>query len=109
MGRKFGLAKFYFGLIRFVCDLLMVTAKLNNNNTEFVVGGGGGWWVRTHNVVKPTFTWLWLSWVLTILLTFHNNLLDSPNCLRGRQTHVVYQASFHFFRGEGLFTNSSVN
>ena len=40
LGRKFGLAKFYFGLIRFVCDLLLVTAKLNNNNTEFV-----WWWV----------------------------------------------------------------
>ena len=39
LGRKFGLAKFYFGLIRSVCDLLLITAKLNNNNTEFV------WWV----------------------------------------------------------------
>ena len=27
---------------------------------------GGGWWVNTHNVFKPTSTWLWLSWVLTI-------------------------------------------
>ena len=27
---------------------------------------GGGWWVNTHNLVKPTSTWLWLSWVLTI-------------------------------------------
>ena len=61
LGRKFGLAKFYFGLVRFVCDLLLITAKLNNNNTEFV-----WWWVPTHNVVKPTSTWLWLSWVLTI-------------------------------------------
>ena len=42
LGRKFGLAKFYFGLIRFVCDLLMITAKLNNNNTEFVWWVGGG-------------------------------------------------------------------
>ena len=46
MGRKFGLVKFYFSRIRFVCDLLLITAKLNNNNTEFlwwwwwVVGGG---------------------------------------------------------------------
>ena len=43
LGQKFGLTKFYFGLIRFVCDLLLITAKLNNNNTEFVwvvvVGG----------------------------------------------------------------------
>ena len=37
---EFGLAKFYFGLIRFVCDLLLITAKLNNNNTELF---GGGW------------------------------------------------------------------
>ena len=43
LGRKFGLANFYFGLIRFVCVVLLVTAKLNNNNTEFDVGGGG--WV----------------------------------------------------------------
>ena len=68
LGRKFGLAKFYFGLIRFVCVVLLTTFELNNNNTEF------HWWVvvvvvvgqYTHNVVKPTSTWLWLSWVLTI-------------------------------------------
>ena len=32
--------KFYFGLIRFVCVVLLTTAELNNNNTEFhwVVG-----------------------------------------------------------------------
>ena len=62
LGRKFGLAKFYFALLRFVCVMLLITAKLNNNNTEFhwvVVGQ------YTHNLVKPTFTWLWLSWVLT--------------------------------------------
>ena len=41
-----------FGLIRFVCDLLLVTAKLNNNNTEF--HWWWWWWVNTHNVVKPT-------------------------------------------------------
>ena len=35
LGRIFGLAKFYFGLLRFVCVMLLVTAKLNNNNTEF--------------------------------------------------------------------------
>ena len=44
---KFGsdicLAKLYFGLIRFVCVILLFTAELNNNNTEFVCGG----WV-TH-------------------------------------------------------------
>ena len=45
----------------------LVTAKLNNNNKEFhwwwvVVGG-----LHTHNRVKPTSTWLWLSWVLTIV------------------------------------------
>ena len=39
MGRIFGLAKFYVGLIRFVCVVLLINAKLNNNNTEFV------WWV----------------------------------------------------------------
>ena len=53
VGRKFVLAKFYLVLMRFVCDLLLITAKLNNNNTEFVwvvVGGG----LHTHNVVKPT-------------------------------------------------------
>ena len=40
--------------------MLLVTAKMNNNT--------GWWWVGqyTHNVVKLTFTWLWLSWVLTI-------------------------------------------
>ena len=32
------LKKFYFGLIRFVCVMLLTTAKLNNNNTEFDVG-----------------------------------------------------------------------
>ena len=37
---KFVLTKFYFGLIRFVCVYLLVTAKLNNNNTEFVWVGG---------------------------------------------------------------------
>ena len=37
--RKFGLAKFNFALIRFVCVMLLITVKLNNNNTEFVVGG----------------------------------------------------------------------
>ena len=50
------------------CVVLMfslLTADLNNNNTEFDLGGGGGGWVNTHNVVKPTSTWLWLSWVLT--------------------------------------------
>ena len=76
LGRKFGLAKFYFGLLRFVCVMLLVTAKLNNNNTEFhwwwVVGGG---WVRTHNVVKPTSTWLWLSWVLTIPIRYDYYIL----------------------------------
>ena len=25
------------------------------------VSGGGGGWVPTHNLVKPTFTRLWLS------------------------------------------------
>ena len=66
--KKFGLAKFHFGLIGFVCVMLLITAKLNNNNTEFhwwwwwwVVGG-----LHTHNRVKPTSIWLWLSWVLTI-------------------------------------------
>ena len=38
--KTFGLAKFYFGLVRFVCDLLLITAKLNNKNTEFL-----WWWV----------------------------------------------------------------
>ena len=67
LGRKFVLAKFYFGLIRYVFVMLLITANLNNNNTEFhwVVVGGGGGWVNIHNVVKPTSTWLWLSWVLT--------------------------------------------
>ena len=37
LGRKFVLAKFHFGLIRFVCVVLLTTAKLNNNNTEFHV------------------------------------------------------------------------
>ena len=44
--------KFYFGLIRFVCVVLLTTDDLNNNNTEFDLGGG--WWVNTHNLVKPT-------------------------------------------------------
>ena len=52
MGRKFGLAKYYFGLLRFVCVMLLVTAKLNNNNTEFV--WVVGYIVHTHNRVKPT-------------------------------------------------------
>ena len=63
MGRKFGLAKFYFGLIRFVCDLLLVTAKLNNNNTEFVWVVGG---LHTHNLVKPTL-------LVKVELGFDNN------------------------------------
>ena len=41
LGRKFGLAKFLFGLIRFVGDLLLITSKLNINNTEFHWVGGG--------------------------------------------------------------------
>ena len=40
LGRKFCLTKFYSGLIRFVFDLLLITAELNNNNTEFL-----WWWV----------------------------------------------------------------
>ena len=35
LGRIFCLAKFYFVLVRFVCVMLLITAKLNNNNTEF--------------------------------------------------------------------------
>ena len=35
------MAKFYFGLIRFVCVMLLLPADLNNNNTEFDLGGGG--------------------------------------------------------------------
>ena len=48
------MAKFYFGLLRFVCVMLLVTAKLNNNNTEFHwwwVGGGGGGWVVEATLV----------------------------------------------------------
>ena len=56
----------------------LLSAALNNNNTEFVWVGGGWWWVRTHNVVKPTSTWLWLSWVLTIfLITFWSSMRTS--------------------------------
>ena len=71
LGRKFVLTKFYFGLIRFFCVVLLLTADLNNNNTEFVWWWVGGWWVPTHNVVKPTSTWhastpesIGLDWVL---------------------------------------------
>ena len=39
LGRKFVLAKLYFGLIRFVCVMLLLTADLNNNNTEFDLVG----------------------------------------------------------------------
>ena len=73
VGNVIGLKEFgseiWFGLIRFVCDLLLITAKLNNNNAEFV------WWVDqyTHNLVKPTSTWLWFSWVLTITNHFLSN------------------------------------
>ena len=35
LGRKFVLAYFYFGFIRFVCVKLLLLADLNNNNTEF--------------------------------------------------------------------------
>ena len=40
LGQKNVGFKFYFGLIRFVCVVLLTTAELNNNNTEFhwVVG-----------------------------------------------------------------------
>ena len=62
LGQKSVLAKFYLGLIRFVCVILLLPADLNNNNTEFDLDGG----LDTHNVVKPTSPWLWLSWVLTI-------------------------------------------
>ena len=43
--------------------------------------GGGGWWLPTHNVVKPTFTWLWLSWVLTITLVLEDCIVrgQSPS------------------------------
>ena len=61
---KFVLAKFYFGLIRFVCVYLLVTAKLNNNNTEFV---WWWWWVGYIPIIESNqLYWLRLSWVLTI-------------------------------------------
>ena len=37
-----------------------------------------GGWINTHDVVKPTYTWLWLSWVLTIL----NANLNDTNKIR---------------------------
>ena len=66
--RKFVLAKFYFGLIRFDFVVLLTTADLNNNNTEFHWWWWCRGWINTHNLVKPTSTWLCLSWVLTITL-----------------------------------------
>ena len=59
------MAKFYFGLIRFVCVmLLLLPADLNNNNTEFDLGGG---WVTIPIIESNQLYWLRLSWVLTIL------------------------------------------
>ena len=93
LGRKFGLAKFYFVLVRFVCVMLLITAKSNNNNTEFL------WWVlvvgglHTHNVVKPTSTWLWLRWVLTIHLYQGVSLVRNP-----------YSASHNVFN-DNSYTN----
>ena len=89
LGRKFGLAKFYFGLRRFVCVMLLVTAKLNNNNTEFhwwwwwVVGG-----LHTHNVVKPTSSWLWLSWVLTKVFINNGQLCFQTLCAHASHTDL---------------------
>ena len=43
LGQKFGLAKFYFGLIRFVCDLLLDYCKVKQQQHRVSVVGGGGW------------------------------------------------------------------
>ena len=64
LGSKKIRVEILFGFIRFVCVKLLLPADLNNNNTECDLGGGGCGWVRTHNLVKPTSTSLWLSWVL---------------------------------------------
>ena len=58
-------------VVLLLCSLL--TAGLNNNNKDFDRVSGWWWWVRTHNVVKPTSTWLWLSWVLTKKHSLHYN------------------------------------
>ena len=39
------------------------------NNLGRNLGGG-----FQHNLVKPTSTWLWLSWVLTIVIINHFSL-----------------------------------
>ena len=59
--------------------------------------GGGG--LRTHNVVKPTSTWLWLSWGLTIfiILNYFTNsnivkstrIIGSAIVVGGLNTHNV--------------------
>ena len=60
-----GLNMYGFGF----CCAAVLTAFCCLEQQQHIVCGGwvvvGG--LETHNLVKPTFTWLWLSWVLTIM------------------------------------------
>ena len=99
LGRKFVLAKFYFGLIRFDCVMLTITSKLNNNNTEFGGAGCVKIVLQTNNRVKPTSTWLWLSWVLTTRTSKQARRLQGRARVKSVVTHrfctcVSYETSF---------------
>ena len=64
--------KFYFGLICYMiclcCGFLCLLLTLTTTTRSLTGGLMGG--LHTDNRVKPTSTWLWLSWVLTILTVF---------------------------------------
>ena len=82
---------------------------------------GGWWWVPTHNVVKPTFTRLWLSWVLTIrslveycAVVWHSSLTEEQinsiervqkTCLRVilGENYVSYGAALEMCNLKTLF------
>ena len=59
VNKKFGseicMAKFYFGLVRFVCDLLLITAKVEQQQHRVSLGGGGVWWVTRPYCSQTNF------------------------------------------------------
>ena len=85
--RKFFVGHFFWVRKQF-CRLLLFSAYCWLEQQQHRVWPGW-WWVvvggglETHNVVKPTFTWLWSSWVLTILIH-----LEDFVCLFGKSLTI---------------------
>ena len=102
LGRKFGLAKLYFGLIRFVCVMLLVTAKLNNNNTESY-GRERGWlsWspvlhtnmnlnISKHirnskKVIDLMRSMIRLNWTMFLMLLLYMKMYRSKHTRNGKK------------------------